>query len=173
MNQVPEKLNDFRVYHEGNDFLGVADVDLPDIEFMSETVKGAGIAGEVDSPTVGQLASMQLTLNWRTIAKSLTVLAQQKAHALDLRGAMQIFEAALGEYRQVPVKVVARCLPKKIGLGKLDKGSPTDSSSEFEIIYLKITIDYEDVIEIDKYNYICVVHGVDYLLQTRVALGLL
>lgn len=172
MNQVPEKLNDFRVYRDGNDLLGVADVSLPDIEFLSETVKGAGIAGEVDSPTVGQLASMQLSLNWRTITKPLTILAQQKAHALDLRGSMQIFEAAMGEYRQVPVKIAVRGLPKKIGLGKFDKGSSTDSSSEFEVIYMKISINGETVIEIDKYNYVCVINGVDYLLQVRIALGL-
>lgn len=173
MNPVPEKLNDFRVYRDGNDLLGIADVDLPDIEFLSDTIKGAGIAGEVDSPTIGQLASMKLTLNWRTITKPLTSLAQQKAHALDLRGAMQNYDAAKGEFKTVPVKIVVRCFPKKIGLGKFDKGSSTDSSSEFEVIYLKVTINNETAVEIDKYNYICVISGVDYLQPIRAALGLI
>ena len=49
-NKVPERLVNFRVYNEGNDLLGVATVDLPSIEAMSDTVSGAGIAGEVESP---------------------------------------------------------------------------------------------------------------------------
>ena len=53
VNQVPEKLINFRVYLDGNNLIGVADVELPSIEAMTETVKGAGIAGEIDSPTLG------------------------------------------------------------------------------------------------------------------------
>ena len=43
-NKVPERLINFRVYNDGNDLLGVANVDLPSIEAMSDTVSGAGIA---------------------------------------------------------------------------------------------------------------------------------
>ena len=38
MNQVPEKLINFRVYENGVDLLGLADVQLPSLEYMSETV---------------------------------------------------------------------------------------------------------------------------------------
>ncbi len=41
-NKVPERLINFRVYNDGNDLLGVANVDLPSIEAMSDTVSGAG-----------------------------------------------------------------------------------------------------------------------------------
>ena len=48
INQVPEVLNDFRVYEEGSDnCLGVAKVELPSESVMTQTVKGVGIAGEV------------------------------------------------------------------------------------------------------------------------------
>ncbi|MCL6456491.1 MAG: phage major tail tube protein, partial [Gorillibacterium sp.] len=49
-NLVPEKLNDFRVYRDGNNLAGVADIQLPSFENMTETIKGAGIAGEYESP---------------------------------------------------------------------------------------------------------------------------
>ena len=67
---VPEKLINFRVYENGNDLVGVADVELPSLETMTETVKGAGVAGEVDSPVMGHFGSMELTLNWRTLEKT-------------------------------------------------------------------------------------------------------
>ena len=60
-NKVPERLINFRVYNDGNDLLGVANVDLPSIEAMSDTVSGAGIAGEVESPILGHFASMTAT----------------------------------------------------------------------------------------------------------------
>ena len=50
INQVPEVLNDFRVYEEGSDnCLGVAKVELPSESVMTQTVKGVGIAGEVEA----------------------------------------------------------------------------------------------------------------------------
>lgn len=46
---IPEKLIDFRCYSDGTDLLGMVDVTLPKVDLMSETVKGAGIAGEIDT----------------------------------------------------------------------------------------------------------------------------
>jgi len=44
---VPEKLVNARVYREGERLVGIADVELPEIEFVTETVSGLGVAGEV------------------------------------------------------------------------------------------------------------------------------
>lgn len=171
MNQVPEKLINFRVFEDGIDLLGIADVELPSVEAMTETVKGAGIAGEVESPVLGHFGSMSLKINWRVLVRSTIHLAQQRAHNLDLRGAIQVLNAGAGEYRVVPLKVVVRCIPKKMELGKLDVGSKSDASNEFEVIYIKVTLDGKKVMEIDKFNYICEIDGVDSLKDVRAALG--
>jgi|AMZC01.1.fsa_nt_AMZC01003267.1_12 hypothetical protein len=172
-NQVPEKLINFRVYLDGNDLIGVADVELPSIEAMTETVKGAGIAGEIDSPTLGHFGSMTCTLNWRTVEKPTLSLAAQKAHNLDLRGANQVYDAGLGEYIVRPVKVVLRAVPKtSVNLGNLDVGVSAGASNQFEILYIKVDVDGSTMVEIDKLNYICKIDGIDYLAQVRVALGL-
>ena len=44
---VPEMLRNFRVYEESYDMIGTADVELPTLEALTETIKGAGIAGEI------------------------------------------------------------------------------------------------------------------------------
>lgn len=172
MNPVPEKLVSYRVYLDGQDLLGVADVQLPDLEPLSETVKGAGIAGEVESPVLGHYGSLGLTINWRTIERSVAVLSQPKTHALDLRGSQQIYDAAAGQYKTVPVRVVVRAIPKKTGIGKFEVGAPTDTSNEFEATYLKIFINGRREVEIDKYNYICYIAGQDFLASVRADLGL-
>lgn len=171
-NPVPEKLTNFRVYRDGTDFLGVADVELPDLEWMSETVTGAGIAGEVDSPVIGHFKSTTLKLTWRTVTKNTTILARSEAHHLDCRGSVQQYDAGEGVYKNYPVKLVAKAIPKKVGLGKFEVGKPQDAETEFEIVYLKLWVDDEERIEIDKYNFIAKVDGQDYLEQVRAHLGL-
>lgn len=172
MNPIPEKLINYRVYLEGRDLLGVADAQLPDLEPLTETVKGAGIAGEVESPVIGHFGSMTLTLNWRTIEKNVMVLSQPKSHALDLRGSQQVYDAGAGEYKTVPVRVVVRAMPKKTGMGKFEPGATTDTSNEFEVTYIKIFVSGRRELEIDKYNYICYISGKDFLAAVRSDLGL-
>ena len=171
-NAVPERLINYRVYSEANDLLGVASVDLPEIAAMTDTVSGAGIAGEVDSPVLGHFQSMSLTLNWRTIEKAAAQLAAQKAHAIELRGSQQTYDAANGVLGSVPVKVTLRVIPKTWGLGSFNVGSAVDGSSEFEVLYIKVTVAGEELVEIDKYNYVCRFGNTDALASVRSDLGL-
>ncbi len=171
-NPVPEKLINFRVYLDGTDLLGIADCELPDLEWMTETISGAGIAGEVDSPVLGHFQSMVLRLKWRVMTENAAVLAKSKAHQLDLRGAIQQYDAGAGEYKNYPLKVVVKAVPKKVGIGKLEVGKPQDNESEFEVNYLKVWVDGKEKIEIDKYNFIAMVDGEDYLADVRSNLGL-
>ena len=173
VNVVPERLTAFRVYLNGaTDLAGVADIQLPSIENLSETVKGAGIAGEYESPTVGHFGSMVLTLNWRAISKDMLKTLRQKAQRFDCRGAFQDYEAAAGEHKIRQCRVVVQGITKKVDPGKFETGSPSDASTEIEVLYLKIGLDGKTVVEIDKLNYVCIVDGVDYLAEVRKALGL-
>ncbi len=169
---VPEKLINFRVYMNGDDLVGISDVTLPKLEAITETVKGAGIAGEIDSPTIGHFGSMELELNWRTLLKTNVILAKPTGVDLDLRGAIQMNDSATGTLKSVPAKVVVRGLPKSTDLGKLEMGATTDTKNTIEVTYIKVTIDGSDVFEVDKYNYICTIDGTDDLSDVRTALGL-
>jgi phage tail tube protein FII len=120
-NPVPERLVNYRVYLEGNNLAGVATADLPDIEAMSDTVSGAGIAGEVDSPILGHFGSMAITLTFRTITDDGIKLAAQKSHAIELRGSQQVYDAANGNYSTVPVRISMRGVTKRNGLGSFEE----------------------------------------------------
>ena len=58
-----------------------------------------------------------------------------------------------------------------LNIGKLAVGEMTDTKTEFEVLYLKLTIDDKERIELDKFNYIYRVEGTDYLAGVRSALG--
>lgn len=170
--KVPEKLINFRVYKDSTDFIGIADVTLPTLEAMTETVSGAGIAGEIDSPTLGHLGSMETVLNWRTLEKNNLALAAPEGVQLDMRGAQQVYDSSTGKYVVRPVKIALMGVPKSTEMGKLEPGTTTDTANTLETTYIKIDIDGESVLEYDKYNYIFSVGSNDYLSAVREALGL-
>ncbi len=172
MNNIPENLINFRVYQDGNVFLGIADVTLPKLSAMTQTVKGAGIAGEIEAPTMGHYSSAEVELNWRTIEKDLIALAANKALSLDLRGAGQAYDAESGAYKVRKIKILLRGRPKESDLGKFDVGTTTDSKNTLECDYIKVTIDGETKLELDKYNFVCNINGTDYLEDVKDALGM-
>ena len=66
-----------------------------------------------------------------------------------------------------------RAIPKtSVNLGNLDVGVVAGASNVFEVVYLKVDVDGANLVEIDKFNYICKIAGVDYLLQVKAALGI-
>ncbi|QQE75721.1 phage major tail tube protein [Brevibacillus composti] len=172
MNKIPERITDLRVYRDGtNTLLGVADVTLPPLQSLTETVSGAGIAGEYESPTVGQYQSAKLSMTWRTITEEQIKLAAPQSHRLDMRGVVQVYDAANGKYKQVGVRIVVQGPPTNNELGRLGKNATSDGTTEIEALYLKVQYDGKTKIEIDKLNYVCVIDGVDYLKETRKILG--
>lgn len=171
-NKIAEKLTNFTAYLEGTDWLGVVDVELPNIEALSETIKGAGIAGEVDSPVVGHYGAMPLKLNWRTLGEQAVRLTQQKTHAIDFRGSQQVYNAGTGEYEHQGIKISVRAIPKGLEPGKFEVGATTGTANNFECVYIKKEIDGKRVLEIDKFNFIAYINGVDALEAVRKNLGM-
>ena len=172
-NKMNERLVNFRVYNSGNDLLGIATVDLPEITPMSDTNSGAGIAGEVESGILGHFESMTTKFAWRTIERAaISLCSQRKAHAVEVRGSQQTYDAANGTYSTIPVRASMRVSLKSAPLGTFEPGATTDTEQEFEVLYLKLYVDGKEVIEIDKYNFIAKFNGVDDLESVRRDLGI-
>lgn len=171
MPQVNETCINFGVYEDGNEYYGQADITLPDLELMAQDITGAGIAGTVSAAVVGHYNAMTASINFRTICPSVVRLAEPRDHQLDVRGAMQVRDTATGKVSVQAVKVVMKCQPKTIKLGKLAPASPADASGDVSVSYIALYIDGEKVAEIDPYNFIAMVNGTDYLAEVRKALG--
>lgn len=170
---MPERLTNFRVYLDGsNDLKGVADIQLPSFEPMTDTVKGAGIGGEYEAPTIGHFQSMKLTINWRTLTTDMLSLLRQRARRIDCRGAFQDYDAGKSARVTRAVRVVVEGLATKVDPGKYEVGSTSDGSAEIEVMYIKIEIDGRTVLELDKLNFVFIVNGEDQLAAVRKALGM-
>lgn len=172
MASVPEKLVNFRVYDSlSQEMIGVADVELPAFEAMTESISGAGIAGEYDSPTLGHYGSQSLTIKWRMVTAHALQLLVPVQHRIDCRGAVQVQDPALGTVVPRSVRVEVRGLTKKAGLGSLKPGSPMESETEIECTAISVFVDNIPIIIYDKLAFILMIDGFDYLAAARVAMG--
>ena len=171
---INEELVNFRVYKEGgSEVIGIATVDLPEINGMTEDVSGAGIAGQLSTPTLGHFESMKLALNFRTLTTDMIVLAQQKGQAIECRGSIQVYDPATSSYKTVGVRVVGRGVPITFKPGKLEPTKMMDASLEIELHYFKLAMAGVELVEIDKYNFICKMGGDDILATVRQDMGLM
>lgn len=171
MNQIQERLVNYRVYCDGFKEAGTVDVTLPDIAYKTDTVEGAGIAGSLTTPILGMFEDMTLTLNWRTIERAAFKAFTPGIHTLELRGSQQVTDVSTGQTSTVAVKISCAVSPTTFGLGTFAVGAATGSSSTFTVYQIKIWHGGVPVLEIDKPNFICVIDGVDYLAKVKADLG--
>ena len=160
----------FAVYENGNEFLGMADVTLPDLTFLTQTVSGAGLGGNVEA-VMPLIDAMTMTLNFRTMNKSDIDLASPKLRVLDLRGAQQETDNVTGEIKDVSVKHAISCKTKTFKGGKLAPASTGDVSVEMAVDSWTCYVGGKKTIDVCPRTMTCYINGVDYLKGPRKALG--
>lgn len=171
MGKIDELVVNFLVYEDANEYLGMAEATLPDLEFMTETINGAGISGEVEEIIIGHISAMTTTLSFRTVCKAAIRLLEPRVHKLDLRVAQQQMNNRTSETELVNIKHIMRVKPKKTALGKVSAASTADVSGEYAVQYYAMYINGTKMTEVDPLNFICIINGHDYLEAVRKALG--
>lgn len=169
--QLRDKLITFTVYANGSEEFGSAEVSLPDLEFITSTIKGGGLAGELEVPTLGQLKSMKATITWQIVEKSLSKFARQRYHQVEFRGAQQTENTETGDLQVSAVSVQVGGWVTKTSMGKLANTETTGSTTDISINAIKAVVDGEELYNIDIMNGVCVIDGVDYWADIRKALG--
>lgn len=161
---IPEKIAEYNVYSRGNRLIGVAgEVELPELKMKTSTVSGAGIGGEIDSPTPGQWESMEMEIPFNIIYGGfLDLLGEGNVASLTLRAAQQT-TTRLGGSVYKPLRVVVTGKVKAFKLGKLAGGDAMDSGVTLELTYLMVENGGKKAIEIDKLNDVYLVGGKDML----------
>lgn len=166
--KIPEKINAYNVYKQGNKLVGLSDeIILPDFESLTETISGAGILGEIDSPTVGMFSGMEMEITFRHLSESISDLINPlNGVDLTLRGSSQVMDS-VGNVSFEGIRIVVRGRNKSLTGGKFKQGSGTGSSVKLELTYCKIEINGKSIIELDKLNCVYKVNGVDMLSKVR------
>ncbi|MEG0767836.1 MAG: phage major tail tube protein [Clostridia bacterium] len=167
----PEAYIDFEVYEDSVNFVGISKATMPDIAFLTQTMTGAGIAGNVDAVLTGMTEAMNLKLEFRSPNGAAVSLMKPVKHNIELRIAEQHWDTVAVAKTIAADKYVMVVMPKKLSVGSIAPASAADSSGEYSVYYYAGYKDGKVIWEIDPFNYICVIDGVDYMSDVREALG--
>ena len=169
MNILPEVINHYNVYNDANRVVGISgEVELPELEAITDTIEGAGILGEIEDPVTGQFSSIKVKIPFAVLYEDLfSLMNTTKTPQLTLRGSMQCMDPTTGATDYYPVKIVIRGKASTTSLGKLAKGKKGEPEIELEVFYLKILINNKTMLELDKLNFKFVLNGVDMLAKIR------
>lgn len=172
--KIGNKTIAFNVYAKIEDVLKLVpettDVQLPSIEYQSDSIKGAGILGEIDWPALAQPGSMTFSANFRVTGSDAIAIAAPKQQEFEVRWVIDKFDTNNIKIGVEAHKAFIKCIPKKHDSGKIEAAATMDGSNEYEVFYYRRIIDGKEVLLIDKFNYVFKVNGVDYTAQILAAL---
>jgi len=170
---IPQANINFEAYLDGKRLIGIVGVTNPTISTVTAEVKGAGISGVVDQPIYGQIQAMSGTLEFRTITEDLNKLMGFGRLHLEFWNAVQGIDSSNGAYDVGQHKIIWGASFKNGNPGNLNPGEGQGRSVEFEVTYFKEIFKGKEKYEIDKFNNIFRVNGVDLLSKVKQAIGLM
>lgn len=167
---IPEVLNHYNVYNDkAKKLIGISgEIELPELEALTDTLEGAGVLGEIEDPVTGQFASTKIKIPFSVLYEDLfSIINTTTPPQLTLRASMQCMDPTTGATGYYPVKIVVRGKATNTSLGKVAKGKKGEPEVELEILYIKIQINNKTTLELDKLNFKFVLNGVDMLAKIR------
>ena len=173
MAGIPLAGIDFSVFAGGNRLLGIAEASLPELNFITAEIAGAGLAGKFNANIKGMLDSAELELTFRTVTDEIGFFTTSDAVDIQLYAAMENYNAATGALSAQQIKMNVRGFVTKRALGDLKQGEQTSSKATIELLYCNITIGGKRLLEFDKINYKFIdANGVDHLAEVRNVLNI-
>lgn len=161
----------YAVYEDDTQYLGITQVTLPSLSFMTQTINGAGIAGEFETILIGQMSAMELSLQHRILTAQGIALSEPRIHNIELREVQQKIDNSAG-LSVTSVKHVMKIMPKAMPGGTLQTNNPSNPSMTYSVVYWAEYRDGELAMELDPLNNICRFGDTDYLEEVRNALGM-
>ncbi len=169
--KIDESIIAYAVYEDSVEYAGTAQVTLPDITYLTQSFTGAGVAGNMNAVIAGHIDAMTLTLNFRTMNENSIALSEPRRHTINLRASVQVEDTTSGTIKYQEHKHVLVVIPTQYTGGSLAPASMGNPTVVYAVRYWAFYIDGARMREIDPFNYIHFVNGVDYLADVRRALG--
>jgi hypothetical protein len=166
MPKIANKVINYNIYGKISGSMRLVDnttkCQLPSIEYATDTIKGAGILGEIDFPSLSNIGPMAFSADARVDSKQLAQLSAPQLQEYEVRWSVEKFDSASGRIKPEIHKAILKGMPKKYDGGAVETGASQESSIEIEVLYYKRVIDGEVILEVDKLNQILKIGGVDY-----------
>lgn len=165
------RITNANVYLAGQSLLGRAEeVQLPQIKAKMVEHKAVGMVGTIEA--FAGFEKLEGKIKWASFyADVLRKVANPfKALQLQVRGSMPIILGG-SVSREAPVVALLSVVFKSLPGGTYKQHENVELETEFIAYYMKLTVDGQDVAEIDVLENIYKAGGVDLLAQYRANIG--
>lgn len=170
--RIPNQVNNYSIWYQGNRFIGMADVTIPNLANMTDELKGAGLGGTINFFVAAHYQDWTCTLNFHTIVKEGLALMRQDGFMIEAMAGMQYLDPAYNRYYIGAWRFAMGCFPRGFDLGKLEVGTKQNNAIELGCTYIKGTLDGGVMFEKDKINLKDYVLDTDYAAPVRRAIGI-
>ncbi|MCE5315163.1 MAG: phage major tail tube protein [Armatimonadota bacterium] len=149
---------------------GVSEIKLPSLQAITAELNLSGMAGKSNVALLGQFDTLTLGVTADIASKAAIASALQGSNGLTVRAAVQVLDTSTGARITQNRTYFMRGFCNQLDLGTIKKGESMGNSTEFELNYIKMLVDGEDVFELDKFNMVYRVNGTDMLADVRNAI---
>ncbi len=162
-------IHDYNVYNSRDELIGDGEkVTLPDLTPASTELSGSGILGSVKIPVPGMFESIVLDIPFRMLSEKVTELFVARRYAaVKIRGGILRLNESTGEMNEKGIVVTAKGMGSKLSLGEVEQGKKMGPGISIEAVYYKVEIDGKILFELDKFNNVYKVNGVDIMENLR------
>lgn len=165
------RITNANVYLDGQSLLGRAEsVELPRIKAKMAEHKALGMVGTIEA--FAGFEKLEGKIKWSSYyADVLKKVANPfKAVQLQVRGSMPIIVGG-SVNREAPVVAMLSVVFRSLPGGAFQQHDNVELETEFTAYYMKLTVDGQEVAEIDVLENIYKAGGVDLLAQYKANIG--
>jgi phage tail tube protein FII len=152
---IPNHVANYSIFKDGRRLIGLADVTLPHLQNLADSLKGSGIFGEIDMPVQAHFQPYTVMLKWLAIDDDAVFATIQDGASLHAWSAIQVHDSSTNKILHAGWRYIMGTAPKSFNLGKLEVGTKGELESEYELINLRILHNDRIMCEVDKENAIC------------------
>src|SRR5215475_5981584 len=159
---IPLQVNNYSVWKDGNRFLGMADITMPNLQNLTDEFKGAGYGGTTTYPVQSHYQDWEVTFNFHAVSKESLELMRQQAMMIQTMAGIEYQDpsthmVSIGGWRFAMI-----ILPRGFNLGKYEVGTKQNVAVIAALTYIKAVYAGETVFEKDKVNMVDKVLDADY-----------
>lgn len=166
-NIIPDKVYNFHLYADDDILIGGGDEwTLPTVTALANELVAAGVGGKLNVPMPGLFESMEQGTPFTSLYSSVGSFMKVGGNVdLTIRGALQALDSSTSKMLYKGIVVTERGWMKEVELGKMKLGEGMDVNGKMEVTYLKIMVDGQELLFIDKLNGGYRVNGEDQMVD--------
>jgi len=169
---VISKVFNANIYVDGSvELIGRAkEIKLPEVSAKMVEHSALGLAGVLELPS--GLEKMSMSIKWTGWYGDILKMAANpfQSHKLQIRANHETYTSE-GRAQELPLVILATASWKKASLGTLKPQDASEADDELTVSYIKVTLDGDELFEIDVLQNIWKVAGVDVLAQFKASLS--